>query len=116
MTEREFQFEEQLKNFRGNSRLQQLYSYYYTWKFPNHPENKQLYEVMLKLIDLRNKICVGLNTQRFELSYDNDLTAKSIEAKFRELDQLSNDDKKIVEHCLAHCHILGEIEILLANS
>ncbi len=107
---RQFRFEEELKKFQGVSRLERLRSYYFTYKLPRQPENDQLHQAILELLGLRKKLGVSSSTEQSGASLAENLTASSLELKFKQFSNLSGQDKEIVGHCLAHCHVMEEIE------
>ena len=102
---RNFQYETELQKFRGENRLAQLRSYYFTWKLPKHPSSDTLYELILALISIREDMNIGSNV--FGQKYV--MTISDLEGKLKGISELNDEDIKIQRHCLAHCTILKEI-------
>ena len=101
----DFQYETELEKFKGENRLAQLRSYYFTWKLPRHPSSDELYKLILALISIRENMAIGAKV--LEQNYF--MIISDLESRLKKISRLNDEDIKIQGHCLAHCTILKEI-------
>ncbi|PHR98972.1 MAG: hypothetical protein COA78_25470 [Blastopirellula sp.] len=107
--------EECLSRLNRPTRLERLQTYYFTWSLPQHPSDDNLYQFMLKLIEIREM------SQRQVIEHLHSSCESGTPYSTEDLKPIfgisvdSESDKKILEHLKMHYLILDEIRTELVS-